>query len=931
MKTLFTTLVCWLLISVSAFAVDVNDFTFHQLTHSDGLCSQRIYSITQTEDGAVWWAAKNCVERYNGVTVKCYTMNAPDQASFHAGRYLKLFYSTAGVLYAFDNKGQIFEYEHLKDSFKLIANLRQSQGEEFILNDIYVDESVIWLAAGDGIYRLESDVVNIKSGFAANGIVKVGKRFFFCTSDGLLEYKSGDFKNLEPHNIVSGFYDADNDRLWLGTFSNGVKVISFANNGKVNSISHVRTATRNSSASELISKPVRSLCMYDNDVLLVGIDGMGVYMAERNPDASGVYNASVLFDANDGEQGVLHGNGVYSLICDTWGNIIIGSYSGGIDIAHPVGMASKLFRHQYNNHQSILNDHVNCAVQMPDGRLAMGTDNGVSIYDAEGDKWIHASEGSVVIDLCVLSDGRILAATYGDGVVEIYANGKSRQVYSVANGILKDNYVYRIFEDNSKGLWIGCLNGPLVYLKNGKSIHFNLNNIKDITQLPDSRVAVGTVSGIFCVDSNTGQISSLDYYSPDSQDINKYVCAMHLQDDTHLWIGTDGGGIYVYEIATGQCRQITASHGLPSNTISSISADVYGRILISTDYGLAYIDGDDPDKVVNVNYGYEVDREYVGRAVAGLSDGHVLYGTTTGAVIISPENLKELDYLANLNFLHISCDGCADDFTEQHRQIHLDSRVNLKYSHRTFELHFECINLSNQNDIVYQYKVGKGEWSKPSSVQYIRFMNLEPGRHDLHLRCVSRSCSTLLDEEKIEIHIARPWWNSSWMWVLYVVLIILLFYASWYFYQLHTQYMRLVVNNPNLISVTMPGKMIVENIRSRAKEASSSSSSHSDDGKDFVDKATSLIVQSLSDSNFNIDQLCHEMAMSRTMFYVKLKAYTGKSPQDFIRVIRLERAAALLRSGRPVSEVADLTGFDNAKYFSTVFKKYFGISPSKYR
>ena len=80
-----------------------------------------------------------------------------------------------------------------------------------------------------------------------------------------------------------------------------------------------------------------------------------------------------------------------------------------------------------------------------------------------------------------------------------------------------------------------------------------------------------------------------------------------------------------------------------------------------------------------------------------------------------------------------------------------------------------------------------------------------------------------------------------------------------------------------------------------------------------MDKATSLIVQSLSDSNFNIDQLCHEMAMSRTMFYVKLKAYTGKSPQDFIRVIRLERAAALLRSGRPVSEVADLTGFDNAK------------------
>jgi AraC-like DNA-binding protein len=72
------------------------------------------------------------------------------------------------------------------------------------------------------------------------------------------------------------------------------------------------------------------------------------------------------------------------------------------------------------------------------------------------------------------------------------------------------------------------------------------------------------------------------------------------------------------------------------------------------------------------------------------------------------------------------------------------------------------------------------------------------------------------------------------------------------------------------------------------------------------------------------------MAMSRTLFYVKLKSYTGKSPQDFIRIIRLEKAAAMLRDNRSVSDAAILTGFDNPKYFSTVFKKYFGVSPSKY-
>ena len=71
--------------------------------------------------------------------------------------------------------------------------------------------------------------------------------------------------------------------------------------------------------------------------------------------------------------------------------------------------------------------------------------------------------------------------------------------------------------------------------------------------------------------------------------------------------------------------------------------------------------------------------------------------------------------------------------------------------------------------------------------------------------------------------------------------------------------------------------------------------------------------------------------MSRTMFYVKLKSYTGKSPQEFIRVVRLERAAVLLRAGHHVGDVAVEVGYDNAKYFSTSFKKYFGVSPSKYK
>ena len=98
----------------------------------------------------------------------------------------------------------------------------------------------------------------------------------------------------------------------------------------------------------------------------------------------------------------------------------------------------------------------------------------------------------------------------------------------------------------------------------------------------------------------------------------------------------------------------------------------------------------------------------------------------------------------------------------------------------------------------------------------------------------------------------------------------------------------------------------------------------------FVDKATRLVMENLSDTDFTIDRLCQEMAMSRTLFYGRLKTLTGQSPQDFIRLLRLERAAALLKDGNSVLDVSIKTGFANVKYFSTVFKKHFGISPTEY-
>lgn len=100
----------------------------------------------------------------------------------------------------------------------------------------------------------------------------------------------------------------------------------------------------------------------------------------------------------------------------------------------------------------------------------------------------------------------------------------------------------------------------------------------------------------------------------------------------------------------------------------------------------------------------------------------------------------------------------------------------------------------------------------------------------------------------------------------------------------------------------------------------------------FMNDLKGFVEKNIEDPSFNIDVLCSLMNMSRTSLYSKIKALTDLTPSDYVRHIRLNKAAQLLTEGRyNVTEVAELTGFNDAKYFREVFKKHFNVSPSKYK
>ena len=99
----------------------------------------------------------------------------------------------------------------------------------------------------------------------------------------------------------------------------------------------------------------------------------------------------------------------------------------------------------------------------------------------------------------------------------------------------------------------------------------------------------------------------------------------------------------------------------------------------------------------------------------------------------------------------------------------------------------------------------------------------------------------------------------------------------------------------------------------------------------FMDKLFAFIDERLDDSELDVTTLYQELGFSRTSFYRKIKALTGESPNDFLRVYRLNKAAELIRQKEfQLNQIGEMTGFNTHSHFSTSFKKQFGMSPSEY-
>ena len=103
-------------------------------------------------------------------------------------------------------------------------------------------------------------------------------------------------------------------------------------------------------------------------------------------------------------------------------------------------------------------------------------------------------------------------------------------------------------------------------------------------------------------------------------------------------------------------------------------------------------------------------------------------------------------------------------------------------------------------------------------------------------------------------------------------------------------------------------------------------------GDTFLAKLLNIMDREMDNNELTVDELVDDMHMGRTVFFNKLKGMTGLSPVEFIREIRIKRAAQLLESGDyNITEITYMVGMNDSRYFSKCFKNTYGMTPSEYK
>ncbi len=318
-----------------------------------------------------------------------------------------------------------------------------------------------------------------------------------------------------------------------------------------------------------------------------------------------------------------------------------------------------------------------------------------------------------------------------------------------------------------------------------------------------------------------------------------------------------------------------------------------------------------------------------------LADGEWLLGLYDGAVrVILDGRHMPVDTLP-LTFNSVSIAGCPDSLLTP-----LCERVVLRPSERDVTLRFSASCYAAPASLRYAFKVDDDEWTVLGVSRTVSFADLKPGEYVVTVRSTDTHGQWLGNDRSITIEVLPTFWETGLAKALYLILTLAFVGAViWivlYIRRIKRQQREML--EAHLRQLEARAVHVADNDGGQSSAVVATVASEpasprlSDEDRQLMDAVMDYIESHLSDSSVSVDDMALAVAVSRSGLTRKMKSLMGVTPAEFLRETRLTRASTLLATtSKPIKEIAADCGFSDMNYFGKCFKSSRGVTPGAYR
>ncbi len=784
-----------LLWNLNAAAIDIPPII--RLGIEKGLSNNSVRSIFQDHNGYIWFGTYDGLNRYDGYDFKVFRNIINDSNSLPHNYIYALNEDALYNLWVGTGQG-VAVYNNITGKFRPayytpfgeksiqritfnVTTIAKDKAGNIFLGSNGAGFSVIKMGEKvavqvpvfmDGRQRVDYNVTAICTD-------KEAQVWALVNGLGLCRFDLKNGKLDLVNNIIptaSSMGCDGHGNLWIGTNA-GLYKYNIAGN--------TITSRFNEENGKLTANNLTCLCLGKDGMLWAGTEGGGINVL--NPLSEQVENIL----PGEGKYSITS-ESVYAIYEDAESRKWIGTIKGGINIVDPGQKRFQTISHDPLNANSLVSNFVGAFFEDKTGNLWIGTDGGgISIWNRSSNTYRNykhspgnplSLSNDHVTSIRQDRSGNFWVATFGGGINKFKAASGTFMHYkciNAANGQENRN-VWLLLEDREQTLWATTFSDGHLYRFNKQADRFEvfnepLNDLVSITEDSEGNIWAGNHDQLIRIDKRAANHSIFT--------IGKPVRAIFEDSKGSFWLGTEGGGLLLFDRKQGKImKRYTTAEGLCNNAVLNILEDNTGNLWLSTFNGLSRFS----TAAQNFQNYYQSDglqsNQFLYSASLRLRSGELAFGGIYGFNLFEPGKITGRSFMPPVMITGIKVNN--QPLNNEPDLIYKTSgdlvkTIRLPFSKATLSIDFAALEFSSPGKIVYAYMLEglDKSWNFPGSVRIVNYNNIREGKYVLHVKSTNAEGVWNTSETQLQVIVLPPWYRSWWAYLVYFLSIVGIIYV----------------------------------------------------------------------------------------------------------------------------------------------------------